>query len=276
MNYLFQNGELNEASQACEGLLALGFGVFETIYCFKGKAVFFEEHLDRMRAGLEKLKIPFNDLPNFEKAVSEVVKEIDEPSRLRTIISYSDGKTYSLVSTGPLTEDYESLKERGVPATLLPFPRNEFSPLCGIKCLSYAENSLGLKMAKESGFYEGIFLNLKGELCEGCRSNLFWVDNDALHTPDPRTGILPGITREKVIHLAVREGWRVKDAGNVRRCRHPIESLFNASEAFLTSSLMGVVPLTLIDGRKIGNGKPGPMTKKIMVLYKNLIQNEIS
>jgi branched-subunit amino acid aminotransferase/4-amino-4-deoxychorismate lyase len=116
---------------------------------------------------------------------------------------------------------------------------------------------------------EAIHLNEKGLLAEASMSNIFIVTNGILRTPGQDSGILPGITRETVLELALGLG--------INTLEHDIklDEVLQAREAFLTNSLIEVMPLTEIDGKAIGSGKPGPLTGRLMVAYRELVRWEI-
>ncbi len=146
---------------------------------------------------------------------------------------------------------------RSVRAVLLPWRRCPSDVLSGLKSLSYASNVLGLEEAQRRGAEEGIWLNTRGHLAEGCSANLFVVKRRAVFTPGAREGILPGIVRGLAIEAARALGYLLHE-GKVRLPR-----LLGADEAFLTSSTRGVRPVVEFEGRPVGRGRPGPVTAAI-------------
>jgi branched-subunit amino acid aminotransferase/4-amino-4-deoxychorismate lyase len=147
--------------------------------------------------------------------------------------------------------------------------QNLSSPVPRIKSLNFLNNILVGVEAREKGYDEAILLNTEGLVCEGTVSNIFLVKHGTLITPDRESGILPGITREAIIELALREGIRVEE-----RKVSPSE-LKEADECFMTNTLMEVMPISEIDGKKIGQGRPGPLTLRFMEWYKDLVLNYI-
>ena len=139
-------------------------------------------------------------------------------------------------------------------ACFSPWPRNEFSPLAGLKCASYSENLIALDQARRKGFDETIFLNTAGHLCEAATANLFLVKDGVLFTPSLASGCLPGITREVVIELAGEEGIPC-EVGALT-----LADLQAADEVFLTSSTIGAVPLSRLGDRVLD---PGPVTRRL-------------
>ncbi len=158
---------------------------------------------------------------------------------------------------------------RGFRAVTVSFPRNPDSPLVRLKSLNFLENILGRKEAAAAGADEGIFLNTRGEVTEGTVSNVFLVDSRGrLVTPHPASGLLPGITREVVVELARDLGLEVAEEVVLP------EQLRAAREAFLTNSLLGVMPLVALDGAAVGAGRPGEVTRALARAYWTRILGE--
>ena len=128
------------------------------------------------------------------------------------------------------------------------------------------ESILATQQARAAGVDEALCLNEKGLLAEASMSNIFLVTEGILRTPGQESGILPGITRETILELASQLG--------VNTLEHDIrlDELFHAQEAFLTNSLIEVIPLTEIDGKPIGSGRPGSLTKGLMAAYRKLVR----
>jgi len=136
----------------------------------------------------------------------------------------------------------------------VPWPRNERSPLAGVKSTSYAENVLALARAHEHGAGEALMPDTQGRLCEGTGSNVFAVIDGALLTPTLATGCLPGITRELVLEWS-----------DAREVDIPVESLSSATEVFITSSTRDVQPVHRVDG--LAYAAPGPITARVQAEF---------
>jgi branched-subunit amino acid aminotransferase/4-amino-4-deoxychorismate lyase len=147
------------------------------------------------------------------------------------------------------------------------FRQNEFSPLSGIKSANYLPMLLAYRQAKAQGYDEALLLNTQGFLSEASRSNIFFVKDNCLITPSSDCGCLPGITRDTVLSIAAREKIQCLEA------KVSPEELKKADEAFLTNSLVEVMPLVAADGRPILKGKPGKITELILKRYRSLILN---
>ena len=135
-------------------------------------------------------------------------------------------------------------------ACLSPWPRNERSPLAGLKSACWAENLVALDHARRHGCDEVIFLNTAGHLCEAATANLFLVKNGVVLTPSLDSGCLPGVMREVVLGLAGEIGLPCAETVLMP------EDLHSADEIFLTSSLRGPVPLSRFETREL---PPGPV-----------------
>jgi branched-subunit amino acid aminotransferase/4-amino-4-deoxychorismate lyase len=146
--------------------------------------------------------------------------------------------------------------------------RNETSPLSRVKSLNCLDNVLARERARRQGADEALLLNGKGMVAEGSASNLFIVDGEGLTTPGIESGALPGITRAAVIELAAEAGIACRESNLA------LDDLPAAKEAFLTGSIMGVMPLTRLDGSAIGDGRPGPVTGLMQRLYQRLVERE--
>ena len=155
--------------------------------------------------------------------------------------------------------------EIGFKAILPSRRRNSQSPLSQLKSTCYMENILAWIAARAAGCDEAILLNEQGCLTEGSITNIFVVSNRELITPSLESGVLPGITREVVLEIA-RAANIITLEGQVA-----LEELIEAEEAFVTNSIMELMPLTWFEGKPIGTGKPGYLTRELLVAYRKLI-----
>ncbi|MCL6614095.1 MAG: aminotransferase class IV [Firmicutes bacterium] len=242
-----------------------GDGVFETILVREGRPVFLPAHLARLGQGAAALGIV---LPYSERALAEAVTAVVRQNGISTgavrlTVSRGPGerglapagnlRPTVLVAATPGLPYGPKVYEEGLAAVLLPWPRNERSPLSRIKSTSCAENVLGAMAAERAGADEGIFLNTSGYLAEGTKTNLFLVKDGEVLTPPVEAGALPGIVRALVLaSFPVRERMLA------------LEDLFAAEEAFLTNSLLGVAPLVRVNGHALADGRLGPVTGRVM------------
>jgi branched-chain amino acid aminotransferase len=158
----------------------------------------------------------------------------------------------------PPAEHYE----RGIAVSLLRASRpTDDERASGAKASNYLANLLAVYEAKQKGAQEALMLGRSGQILEGASSNLFIVKGGKVRTPEPQPGMLVGITRATVLAAAGSEGIEVEEA-EVRP-----EDLYGADEAFITSSIREVMPVVAADGRPIGSGAPGPVTKRLREGY---------
>jgi branched-chain amino acid aminotransferase len=134
-----------------------------------------------------------------------------------------------------------------------------------VKSGNYLGSVLAVAEARKRGAYEAILCDNVGRISEGSSSNFFVVRGRWVMTPPLSVGLLEGITRRKVMQLLDAEGIRWAE-----QALWPID-LHSADEAFLTSSVRGVLPIARADGQPIGDGKPGPITRRVMTAYDALV-----
>jgi branched-chain amino acid aminotransferase len=139
-----------------------------------------------------------------------------------------------------------------------------------MKSGNYLNSLLAYLEVTAEDYDDALLVNHEGFLTEGTTFNFFYVRNGRLATPPLEIGILDGITRRFVIEIA-------REAGiPVREVRFPRERLYEADEAFISSSIKEVFPITRVDGRKIGSGKAGPITRKLAEAFKARVRRELA
>jgi len=252
-----------------------GLGVFETIKVTAGQPVWLQEHLDRLEAGMKVLYIapPLGRQEIFRVAERLInSNRMTEGSMKITVTAGSGGLVSgegqnrgNVVITVKKGCSYsESMYRTGFHVkTVSSLRRNWYSPFNRIKSINFGDNVLARMEALKQGAGEGLLVNSGGYVAEGSVSNIFWYDGELLKTPAVRAGILPGITRGKVIALAVEAFLPVREV------LAEIDELHAAREIFLTNSLMGVMPVTVIDGKTVADGLPGPVTRLLAERLKN-------
>jgi branched-chain amino acid aminotransferase len=249
------NGEFHEGaitlSPGDRGL-SHGLGVFETMLALDGRMVALDLHLERMSSGSAKLGLdPARvDFPIIKAAAGELLIRCGlGKGRARIRISLTSGSgDQRIIAPGNDSLLWIMAAPAAEPAAAVSlvtatFPRNENSPLAGIKCLCYAENLIALDHARRQGADECLFFNTRGEVCEATTSNVFLVLDGQVVTPPLSSGCLGGTMRLRVMEICRDLGIRVGEATLGR------EDLFNATEVFTTSAIRGVVPVSSLDGR---------------------------
>jgi branched-subunit amino acid aminotransferase/4-amino-4-deoxychorismate lyase len=139
-----------------------------------------------------------------------------------------------------------------------------------VKSLSYADNVLARLEARRRGADDAVLLNTAGEVCCASAANLFVVKGGTLVTPSVESGALPGITRRCLLGLAAARGLTVREASVLP------EDLWAADEAFITNTVIGVAGLASVEGRPIGDGRPGEMTRLLAADRQRLVDSSLA
>jgi branched-chain amino acid aminotransferase len=257
-----------------------GDGIYETMRAYRGKIFFVDKHLARLKQSADaiSLALPLS-LDKIGEALNEAltVNKLNE-AYIRIQVSRGDGEIgldpalcpapTMVILTKPFKDYPPELYANGVAVAIVQTRRNH--PLAldpAIKGTNFLNNILAKIESLKTGAYEGIMLNWKGYVAEGTISNIFTVKKGVLHTPHLKTGILEGITRDLVLHLAKNEKIPIREL-----LMRP-KSLTSADECFITNTTVEVLPVTAIDGHPVGNGKPGPITEKLINAYRNEVQH---
>lgn len=249
------NGEFREGPLAIapgDRGLTHGLGVFETLLAVDGEVRALELHLERMRhgAGVLGLDAAWVDEEGLGPAIVGLLERCGlgvGRARVRISLSAGSGELRALapgadallwISASRVADPPESMK-----LVTASFPRNEASPLAGIKAFAYAENLLALDEARRAGADEALFYNTRGELCEATTSNVFLFNGEKVLTPPLSSSCLPGTMRRRVLEFCRSSGIPVEEVTLTE------VDLAQASHAFITSAIRGVVPVAEIDGR---------------------------
>ncbi len=254
-----------------------GYGLFETMRAYNGIIFRLERHLDRLRQAAEMLGL-HSRLANFdlESACYHVLSTNElSDARLRLTVSAGEGDIVPnptacqgitvFIVARKLTPLPLEQYEKGYTAIVSSLRRNSQSLLSRLKTSCYLENVLARQEAKAAGADEAVLLNEQELVAEGSGSNIFLVHKGQLVTPSIDCGALPGITRQAVLELASSLGIRATET------ELKPEKLFEADEAFFTNSIIEIMPLTRLDDKPIGSGKPGDLTLRLMETYTKLV-----
>lgn len=280
------NGSLIPLSQARISPIDYGFlhgyGLFETMRAYSGHVFRLEKHLARLERSARALNIDLDGTAKLEKAVHDTLRA-NQLSDARIRISVSPGEEeiaadipakgeptvfIMAISYVPPSED---VYRRGFTAIVSRVHRSTRSPSSGLKSLSSLDILLARQEAATFGVDHAILLNDDGLVSEGSSSNVFHVKDGTLFTPAEHCGILPGVTREVVMRdLAPSLGI------NNQEVDVALVDLLEADEAFLTNSMIEVMPLTILADRSIGSGRPGALTQRLMKAYKTLVERSLS
>ncbi|KKO55154.1 aminotransferase class IV [Paenibacillus sp. DMB20] len=264
--------------------LLYGMGLFETFRTYGGVPFLLERHLERLEESCRLLDIRYQPDPCYiEDWISRILSAggLKEAYIRFTVTAGEEAlglpsgdymAPRELVYVKPLPQLPDSLYTEGKALQLLAIPRNTPETPWRLKSLHYMNNIMA---KRELQSYpdavrlqaEGLMLTGNGELAEGIVSNIFFVKNDTLFTPDTGTGILPGITRSVVLDLADELGLAAQEG------RYHWDDLVHADEIFTTGSVQELVPVTRLlktgeESRIVGEGLAGPVTKALLKAYR--------
>ncbi len=274
---IYLNKTMVEATKArvapVSSAMLYGRGVFTTLAIYDSQPFLWSSHWQRLAAHAKRLDIDYTGCT--AKSVGDALRKLIafnqvKEGRARVIMLARSGrdiwrtkapgakKTDLLIMTG----DPQKISRNGLSLAVSPYRVNTFSPLSGIKSLNYLDHVLAWEEAQSRDFDEAVVLNERGEIVSATTANLFWAKNGTLHTPALSTGALAGITRECVIEIANKHFIPLLE-GN-----YEMTDLTDADEIFLTSSSLGVAPVTTFDFRRYS--VEGNLTKLIADGFRQL------
>ncbi|HNQ25349.1 MAG TPA: branched-chain-amino-acid transaminase [Methanoregulaceae archaeon] len=257
-----------------------GDGVFEGIRAYNGRVFRLQEHLDRLydSARTIDLKVP---VPKEEMA--GIILEVLRRNKLtngyiRPLVTRGvgdlglDPRKCPIASVIVIAVEwgamYGDLYEKGLKAITVSVRRNPAEALPpNVKSLNYLNNILGKIEANYKGGDEAIFFDTNGYMSEGSGDNIFVVKNGVIFTP-PTLNNLRGITRAVVLEIAKSHGLTLVEQNL------GYYDMYSADEVFVTGTAAEVAPIVLIDGRAIGTGKPGPVTRQLMAAFRTVTETE--
>ena len=278
---IWLDGELVDESAAKisvfdHGLL-YGDGVFEGIRFYNRRVFRLEEHIRRLfdSARAIVLEIPWTQEEVCRYVVETVAANGLDDGYIRLVVTRGSGglglnpdlckraSMFIIASTISLypKEHYENglavitcATRRPAPAALMP----------QVKSLNYLNNVMAKVEAIQAGALEAVMLNEQGYVAECTGDNIFIIRDGVLHTPQVNDGALDGITRRVILELASQLGVPIVERQLTRY------DIFVADECFLTGTAAEVIPVVELDRRKIGEGKPGPVTRRFIAAFKEL------
>lgn len=280
---VYLNGSLIPKSEAKISVLDYGFlfgyGLYETMRCYAGRLFRLDSHLSRLDRSARELGMDL-DIRAIRRGALDVVKANNFPDmRVRITVSIGEGTmTPNLASCGKPTVlviagEYHPFPPKkyaqGFNVIISSVRKNSRSPVTFVKSTSSMENMMARREARDAGADECLFLNERGCVTEASGSNVFLVESGTIRTPRVKSGILPGVTRAAVFELATRNGLDILET-DIR-----LDQLYVADEAFLTNSLIEVMPLASINGKRIGKGAVGPKTAALTSAYRELVLSEL-
>jgi len=257
--------------------LLYGDGVFEGIRAYNGRVFKLKEHIDRLfySAKAILLELPMTRAQLIRATVETCRRNKVSDGYIRLVVTRGVGtlglnprscmNPSVIIIAGKIQVYPAKLYAKGMDIVTVPTVRNLHSAVNpAIKSLNYLNNILAKIEANNAGVEEAVMLNAEGFVAECTADNLFIIKNEVLCTPPLSAGALYGITRSTVMDLATDMGIKVGEPNLTRY------DLFNADECFLSGTGAEIMPVVKIDGRIIGNGKPGPVTRKLVENYRIL------
>jgi len=258
--------------------LLYGDGVFEGIRLYGGNVFRLEEHLERLEYSARAIML---DLPHTRAELSEIVCETCRQNGLidayiRLVVTRGVGdlglapwtcpKPSLFVIASKISLYPQEYYDNGLAIVTVPTRRIAPGALpTTVKSLNYLNNILGKIEAKQFGALEAIMLNEQGYVAECTADNIFIVHKGELITPATSQGALKGITRDAVLDIAAELNVPLRDANMTRY------DVWCADECFLTGSGAEVVPVIALDGRRIGDGRPGPITRNVLASFRRRV-----
>lgn len=252
------------------GLLR-GYGVFDFVRLYKGTPFHLEEHLKRLRTSARDvhITIPYTDeqIATFCKDVAEKNAPVD--AGLRLVVTGGEAEDCITPQNPPkliilfqeLTPIPSEKYEHGLTALTNPMLRL----LPHVKSTNYMPAVFGMRDAQRKGFDDALYITEKQEILEGTTSNVFFIKDGVLKTVDS-DNIVKGVTRKVVLELA-------ENILPIEFCPVTVDELPSCQEAFLSSSIKGIIPLVQINETPIGSGAPGPLTKKLLATFNSYVEN---
>ena len=287
----YLNGRFLDVAKARISPLDRGFlfgeGLFETWRTYRGRAYGLRDHLERMAKSARHIGIPFDPDEPWEKRCEELTRRsgmLKHDGAVRMTITRGRGpvslvvdkteEPTTLMLFRPLEPSLALAKSKGVAVHLVSVGTGVSERWRQVKSLNYLPAILARVDAKKHGCFEAVYHtegNGKprgGTVLEGTTSNLFVVRRGVVRTAPISAGLLPGVTRRKTLRLA-------RAIAKVKEERFTVEDLLAADEVFLTASSIEVVPVVRIGKRRVGDGRPGPVTLEVQRRYREEVARKL-
>ena len=261
----------NNSLLSQDRLVLYGYGLFETLFITEHGPQFVDLHWQRLNRGADMLGLSIPTKDQWLKLIQEFIEQNPclFPYALRITLSGGIPETMhpsQFLFHRRFIPYTPAQYESGIKLCILPTLRNEHSPLTSIKSTNYLENILAKQKAKNEGADEGLWLNTKGNLCEGTMSNLFFIKKGTIFTPSLQSGCLPGTRRQLILRLA---GFLKIP---IEQGLYTLSDLFEAEAIFMTNALMGLMPVCKIDNY-IFLSVEHSIFKALQAAYHELMRN---
>jgi branched-chain amino acid aminotransferase len=272
INGLITTPEEAKLSVLDHGLL-FGDSVYETLRTYQGKPFLFSRHFARLQHSAQALHL---DLPWKKEQTYEQISRtlLSGECRIRLVVTRGVGALTAdpetctdpsaIIIAVPLVAMPPEVYSEGVEVTISSVRRSQHT--ADIKSGSLIHQVLAAREAKDKKVFEAILLTADKQLSDGITSNVYIVRDGKLMTPSHDAGIVEGITRGVILDLSRRIGLPVIEG------LFPVSEIQKADEMFLTSSTREVVPIVRVDGNTVADGKPGPVTTRLLKAYRAEVQ----
>lgn len=282
---IYLNGEFVPKEEAKISVYDHGFlygdGVFEGIRAYSGNVFRLKEHVNRLYDSAKSIML---SIPHTKEEMEEIILETLRKNRfdtayIRVIVSRGvgdlglDPKKCSRAQVIVIAEELalfsKDLYEKGLEVISVSVRRNRPDTLSpNVKSLNYLNNILAKIEAHQAGVSEALLLNTEGYIAEGTGENVFMVKDGRILTPPVYLGALKGITRGAIIEVAKRLGYPMEEQP------FTLHDVYSADELFFTGTAAEVVPVVKVDGRVIGEGKPGPITLHLLEEFRKVVTQD--
>jgi len=275
---VYINGEYCEEGTAKISVFDHGFlygdGVFESIRCYNGTVFGLQEHMERLFESAKLINLKISGTPeNMVDLVCETIRRTDlRDAYVRLVISRGIGdlgmdpkkcpEPTVVIIVQEAEPMYGDLYDKGIRVITTGIRRIAIDAIdVRAKTLNYLNNILAKIQANTAGCEEALMLNHLGYVCEGTGDNVFIVKNGVVLTPPAESGALKGITRRFIFALSKKLNIVCNEKNMT------LIDVYASDEAFMTGTLAEIVPVVEVDGREIGDGKPGGITKRLMAEF---------
>lgn len=278
------NGEFFNESNARISVFDRGFlygdSVYEATRTFKRVPFRLQNHLDRLFISAQKIEmIPTLSKDEILKRIKETIKASPhENISMRIILSRGtnsdlgldpdlSGENNLVIITKAIEPNPAWWLTKGL--SMIFFNRSSTQKGALSKSGNYQENILAFKFAQDQKADDAIMVNPEGHVTEGTTSNIWFIKDGTIHTPTLKDGLLEGLTRKTLLEMALRKNISLKEGSYTK------DDFLSADECFISSTTRNLVPVTRIEGKKIGSGLPGKQTIELLEMYLEFVAEDI-
>ena len=278
---VFLNNKLIDIDKACISVTDSGFlygaGLFETMRSYNGVVFALKDHLDRLFFSARALSI---NRTYDRKYITDAIYKVLRANKL------TEARLRLTLTNGPMSKPEQQRKptllitatklqpypaeyyKKGVLVVLCPFRQNASEPTCGHKTTSYFSRMIALNSAHQKRASEALWFTTDNRLAEGSISNVFLVKDSALYTAPIETPVLAGVARKTVCQIALKNSIKLVEKELY------IDDVLAADEIFLTNVIMQIMPVAAVEKHTVGDGRVGPITKKLMDYFNELVEKQ--